>query len=275
MTTATIEARETRSEAPRGRATFLRRSGRLVASAAVATALLGAAPATAGERSLLSSLPTLPAPRDRTDPPKDYGVPGLAVKEHTSAARTYLELTAAGSQGYCIVDQSGLRLKTWTTETENDSTELWRLVEKDGSATFERTRYVVASYLASAWVKSKTSIALREITKANGVTVWGYRDASGDVVLLARGVTSGREVRPAKPEEGLGIDFVASECGFGAARLGIGAAKNGVLAQLRGKLPPVGEGKAKVVPQFVVDGTLAKLARDPEPVLSVRVRLME
>ncbi|MBX3215802.1 MAG: hypothetical protein KF850_27435 [Labilithrix sp.] len=264
----------TSAVSPRDRATprARRRLSWLVAAGVLT--LLGAADARAGDRSPISDLPVLPAPRDRADPPKDYGVPGLVVKEHTSAARRYLELRAVTSQGYCIAERGlGLRLHASTTVTDEPG-EVWRLVEKDGGATFERTRYEVADDLNSAWVKSKTTIALREVTKANGVTVWGYRDTNGDVVLLARGASSGREVRP-PTNDFEGFDFITSDCAFGAARLSIGAAKKGVLAQLHGTLPAEGEGKSKVVPRFVVDGTLAKLARDPEPVLSVRVRRIE
>ncbi len=247
----------------------------VLASLVAAAALSASAPAAAGEKAPISALPALPAPRDRTDPPKDYGVTGLAVKEHTSAARSYLELTAATSRGYCIVDtEFGLRLESSTTALDN-RVELWRLVEKDGRATFERTRFEVSTYLNNAWEKSKTTIELREVARSNGVAVWGFREPSGDVVLLARGASGGREVRPKKQEENGGFDFVSSDCTFGAVRIAASAAKAGSLAQLRGSLPPVGEGKAKVTPQFVVDGSLAKLSRDPEPVLAVRVRLLD
>jgi hypothetical protein len=220
----------------------------------------------------------LPAPHDRTEPPKDYGVPGLLVKEHASTARSYTELAAATGRGYCIASREfGLSLETTAefSERDPDRYELWRLVEKDGKATFERTRFEVASYLTSAWVKSKTSIELREVARANGVTVWGYRDGS-DVVLLSRGADGGRETRPKEDtQDTFDSDFVSSNCTFGAVRLSVATAKAGSLAQLHGTLPPVGEGKSKVVPQFVVDSTLAKFSRDPEPVLSVRVRLID
>jgi hypothetical protein len=241
-----------------------------------AVALLWSGTSNAGDKAPLSALPVLPAPHDRTEPPKDYGVPGLVVKEHASAARSYTELAAATGQGYCIVGREfGLRLEATArpSERDQDAHELWRLVEKDGKATFERTRFEVASDLTSAWVKSKTSIELREVARANGVTVWGYRDGS-DVVLLSRGADGGRETRPKKDTDDF-FDFVSSGCTFGAVRLSLATAKAGSLAQLHGTLPPVGEGKSKVVPQFVVDSTLAKFSRDPEPVLSVRVRLID
>ena len=232
-------------------------------------------PAAAGEKAPLSALPIVPAVRDRTDPPKDYGVPGLAVKEHASAARSYLELVATTTRGYCIVDREyGFHLQSSTTSTGSREMELWHLVEADGKATFERTRVELAASVNNVWAKGKTSIELRAVARSNGVTVWGFREASGDVVLLARGADGGREALPRKPDEG-GIDFVTSECAFGAVRLSSGVAKSGTLAQLRGVLPAVGEGKAKVVPHFVVDGSLAKLSRDPEPVLAVTVRITE
>jgi hypothetical protein len=166
-----------------------------------------------------------------------------------------------------------MRLSSSSSGTEN---ELWRLTEADGKATLERTRFEVASYLKSAWVKSRTSIELREVAKASGVTVWGYREPSGDVVLLARGGEGGREsARPKKVPEDQGIEFVSSDCSFGATRINAAAIRSGGAAQLRGSLPAVGEGKQKVIPRFVIDGSLAKLARDPEPVLSVRVRLLD
>ena len=231
-------------------------------------------PGAAADKAPLSTLPTLPAPRDRTEPPADRGVAGLTVKVHESNARSYLELVATTSRGYCIAEtEMALRLGASTYSVES-TLDLWRLVEADGKATFERTRFGVDSPARDAWMKSKTTIELREVARSNGVTVWGFREASGDVVLLSRGATRGRETRTRKADDD-GFDFVSSDCTYGAVRLSASAAKKGAFAQLHGALPPVGEGKAKVVPRFVVDGSLAKLSRDPEPVLAVRVRLFE
>ena len=256
---------------------FPRSVARAFASVVGLAALLASSPGSAGDKLAISTLPTLPAPRDRTEPPKDYGVPGITVKERQWASRSHLELTAATSRGYCIVDasDSALQLASSTTMFEGQM-ELWKLVEADGKATLERTRFTIASNLNDLWVQSKTSTDLRAVARSDGVTVWAFRDASrGDVVLLARGATGGREAH-AKSAEDEGLpDFVSSGCTFGAARLPSSAAKAGALAHLNGTLPPVGEGKSKVTPRFVVDGSLAKLSRDPEPVLSVRVRRIE
>ena len=46
-------------------------------------------------------------------------------------------------------------------------------------------------------------------------------------------------------------------------------------SRLEGSLPPIGEGKARVKPRYVVDASLATLERDTEPVLAVRVRLLD
>ena len=106
--------------------------------------------------------------------------------------------------------------------------------------------------------------------------MWGFRDAStGDVVLLTPSATGGREVHPTKPDEEGSFGSVSSDCTFGAVRLPVSAAKVGTLVRLHGSLPAIGEGKAEVTPRFVVDGSLAKLSRDPEPVLSVRVRVFD
>jgi len=242
------------------------------------TALLVSSPGSAGEKSPISSLPTLPAPRDRTEPPKDYGVPGLTVKEHQRTSRSYLELIAATSRGYCIVEAASpaLQLESSTTMFDGQM-ELWRFVEAEGRATLERTRFAMANDPNGVWVQSKTSTELRAVVRSDGVTVWAFRDASrgGDVVLLARGAARGREIHMKRAEDDGGPDFITSECTFGAARLPSSAAKTGTLAQLQGTLPPDGEDKSKVTPRFVVDGSLAKLSRDPEPVLSVRIRRIE
>jgi hypothetical protein len=250
----------------------------LLRSALVALPLLVATTSSSAsetERTALSTLPTLPTAKDRTEPPEHRGVPGLTLKEQTIGTRSWLELHAATSQGYCLANRdSSFSLGDSSVWSENDKSELWRLTEKEGAGTLERTRFTVVGSLKDAWVASKTSVPLRKVTSDKGVTVWGLRDESGDVVLLARGVKSGRERMPSDEENTLA--FVSSfECSFGAARIGTKLAKVGAIAQLRGFLPPVGQGKEKVIPQFLVDGSFARLTRDPEPMLAVRVRLVE
>jgi hypothetical protein len=93
-------------------------------------------------------------------------------------------------------------------------------------------------------------------------------------VLVARGADAGRELLPEKAEaDSLGL--TSSECTFGATRLSASAAHKGTFAQLRGSRPAIGERASRLVLPFIVDSSLTKLKRDPEPVLSVRVRTLE
>lgn len=238
-------------------------------------ALVDAHAARAANTTLLSSLGTLPATKEGSEPENEKagGVPGIAVKEARTTPHPLLELTAATTQGYCLADrETPTQLQSsWMTSTRTDTAELWRLVEKDGTATLERTRLGVEPAVKKVWPTSRTSVALRAVARADGVAVWAYRDRTGNVVLLARNAKSGREVRP--NTEGTG--FVSSECGWGSVRLAVASAKAGVVAQLGGTLPPVGEGKDKTTPRFAVNASLAKVARDPEPVLAVRVRRLD
>lgn len=235
-----------------------------------------ASPAFAGERTVLSAVPTLVAAKDAENPPKQYGVPGLSLKEEKTNRSSYYEISAATAQNYCLVNlEENLEMQPMTTNT--DQAEMWRLTEKDGTATLERTRYQVAPYLDSAWIKSKNSIELKPLATDLGVTAWAMRQSNGDVVVLAMHATGGREsMRGEKPEQQGRFNFTHSECTFGAVRISAYAiAHGGGSAQLRGDLPAVGEGKARVVPQYVIDVSASKTTRDPEAILSARIRKVD
>lgn len=236
-----------------------------------------ATPAIAGERTALSAVPTLVAPKDAETPPKQYGVPGLSLKEQKTNRSSYYEITAATAQNYCLVNlEENLEMQPITTNT--DQNEMWRLTEKDGTATLERTRYQVAPYLDTAWIKSKNTIALKPLATDLGVTAWAMRQANGDVVILSMHGTGGREaMRGSEKADQVGrFSFTHSECNFGAVRISAYAiAHGGGSAQLRGDLPAVGEGKARIVPQYVIDVSASKTSRDPEAVLSARIRKVD
>lgn len=227
------------------------------------------APAFAGERTNLGDIPTLPAPKDATDAPKTMGVPGLTLKEVHTSRSSYYEVHAASAQGYCLVNRDHVfELQTDTTDTASD--EVWRLVEKDGTATLERTRYEIAPFVGNVWVKSKVTIELKALATDLGLTAWGMREANGDVVVLAKRVTFGQE---SGPQSETGFSSTTSGCIFGAARIRAAALKTGGgTAQLTGRLPAEGEGKSRVEPQFVIDVSAVKVSRQPEPVVSVRLR---
>jgi hypothetical protein len=224
----------------------------------------------AGERTSLGELATLPTVKDIEDPGTHTGVPGLTLKEQHSLRTTYYEISAATSQGYCLVLRDHMfELSPSTTDT--DVTELWRFVEKDGGATLEKTHYQVASYVGNAWVKSKSSVTLKPLATDLGITAWGMRDTNGDLVVIAARATSGAESEPQSKEGGGSTTH--SGCSYGATRIRASALKaGGGVAQLTGRLPPEGEGKAKVESPFAIDISAVKVARDPEPVISVRVR---
>lgn len=229
-------------------------------------------PAFAGERTSLSDLPVLSSPKDAADSKDAHGVPGLTVKQRQTPRSTYHEVTVARAKGYCLVDRDEVfDLETYATDTGSEARELWQLVEKDGAARLERTRYQVAPLVGDdAWVLSRSSVTLKVLATDLGVTVWGMREANGDVVILAKRATSGRESAPAGDS---GISFTSSSCTFGAVRVRAASLKaGGGSAQLSGQLPAVGEGKARVEPTFVIDVSVVKVSRDPEPVVSVRVR---
>jgi hypothetical protein len=243
---------------------------------AVALGLLTIAiPAFAGQRTNLSDIPALPKPKDITSP-KDYGVAGLTLHERQTQRSSYYESTASTKQGYCIVRQEGF-LELSESTTEQDGGELWRFTEADGKANLERTRYQVAPYLDNAWVKSKNTVELKALASDLGVTIWGMRTETGDVVVLAKAANGGREtVKSAEEKEMTLMSFASSSCTYGAVRISAYTiAHGGGIAQMNGHLPAVGEGKAKVEPQFLVDVSAFKVSRDPEPVISVRIRKVD
>jgi hypothetical protein len=227
--------------------------------------------AQAGERTPLSSIPARAAVRDGAV--TKAGVPGLTVKRVTGMQNpNYFELNSATAAGYCLVstDPSGLSLQE-TAYSDTLQHELWRLSERDGVTTLEQTRFAVDVTEPVASLKSRSSIALRSVGSTNGVEVFSFREPNGDVVLLARSATSGREQGYEK-EVGWGTRFVSSSCTFGGARLPAALAKNGATARLHGAIPAVG---TKTKKDFVVDASLVKTGRDPEPLLALRVRLVD
>jgi hypothetical protein len=220
--------------------------------------------------SSLLAMPAAPAVKDDLEP-KDVKIKVLSYNT------TWYELSVAASKGYCVMPAFGTRLSdTTSSSTDNDPTFIYRLVEKDGKATLEKTRLWFDAKEGKARVGTRVSVALAEITRANGVAVWGYKEGP-NVVLLARGVDGGVESAHPIPETGNGMfPFVGSDgCPYAMAHLDLSATKTGAVAQLTGNLPTRGKGKDAVTPKFIVDASLSKLSRDPEPMLSVRVRMRE
>ena len=256
----------------------------VVATMAAAAAVLVPSEARAGTTSPLSALavmPPAPAPGKVIETPyPPAAIPGVTVKSKDGYRDTkWHDLNAATSRGYCLVSkEAGYRwMSSWGTSSRSNAEdiELDRLVEKDGKVTLERTRLHFDPSDASLGATSTAHVELHEVARSPaGVVVWGFREGR-DVIVLARNVDRGIESRPAGTDESA-MPFVSAEgCPFAGARLDARRPEDGSVAQLNGALPARGTGKDKVVPQFMVDASLSRVARDPEPRLAVRVRVRE
>ena len=259
----------------------------VMATMAAAAAVLVPSEARAGATSPLSALAVMPAsppaaPRasvtETPNPP--VAIPGVSVKSKDGYRDTkWHDLNAATSRGYCLVSREGgyRWMASWGTSSRSNAEdiELDRLVEKDGKVTLERTRLHFEPSEASLVATGTARVELHEVARGPaGVVVWGFREGR-DVIVLARNVDRGVESRPAESDESA-IPFVSAEgCPFAGARLDARKPGEGSVAQLNGALPARGSGKDKVVPQFMVDASLSRVARDPEAKLAVRVRVRE
>ena len=238
-----------------------------------ALALTAVALPASAEKTAVSEIPALPAPHDLTSPPKDYGVAGLSFVKHTRTdGSTYTESTADTKRGYCFISRDmGLQMSDDDYSTTLD--EIWRFTEKDDTATLERTRFEVVTYLDNAWTKSKNAVTLRAVAKENGVAVWAMKDSNGDLVFLASHADGGREGwdTPNAPSDSAMLTMAHSTCSFGATRIPTSAvAHGGAVAQLMGTLPKTADREAQ---RYIIDISAAKFSRDPEPAITVRVRI--
>lgn len=254
---------------------------RLALAASVLGVVALAAPAAhAGTTSPLSALAALPAPSPLKIPETPTAVPGLAVKSKDGPRETrWHDLTAASGRGYCIQSSEGGL--SWSTSRGSSSRgtaedfDLVRVVEKDEKVTLERTKVHFDPPSGSLTAMGRSSVELREIARTPaGIVVWAYRDGK-DVVVMARNVERGVEARrPGTTPDEASFPFVSSDgCPYAGARLDARRPEAGSAAQISGSLPAKGKGKEKVVPRFLVDASLSRVARDAEPMLAVRVRV--
>jgi len=245
-----------------------------------AGSLLAPSQAHAGTRAPLSTLAALPAPAPPRMPEATGSLPGVTVKSKDGYGSTrWHDVNAATGRGYCLsTTDGGYRwMSSWGTSAKGSASDLNldRLAEKDGKATLERTRVRFDPSDASLTTAGRSQVELREIARTPaGVVVWAFREGR-DVVVLARNIERGIEARRPNAEEGM-FPFVSSDgCPFAGARLDARKAENGSVAQLTGALPPVGTGKEKVVPRFIVDASVSRVGRDPEAMLAVSVRMRD
>jgi hypothetical protein len=236
--------------------------------------------ASAGTTAPLSSIAALPAPVALKVPNAVTTIPGLSLKSKDGHRGTqWHDLTAATGRGYCINEKRfGFR---WASTygsgsgAEGEDLDLDRLVEKDGVATLERTRVHFDPAYGTIAATGRSQVTLTEITRtAAGVVVWAFRQDRA-IVVLARGVGGGVEGRQMASEESV-IPFVSADgCPFAGARIDVHKPEAGALAQLTGTLPAQGTGKERVIPKFLIDASVSRVARDPEALLAVRVRMQE
>jgi hypothetical protein len=109
------------------------------------------------------------------------------------------------------------------------------------------------------------------------VVAWAYREGR-DVTVVARTDREASGLQsPQAGKEDTVTSFLSADCGFVLARLDGKKPAAGAVARIVGRLSPRveenGEERRKIWPRFFVDASLSKVTRDPEPILSVRVRI--
>lgn len=257
----------------------MRVSSMLLGATLAAATVLAPGEALAGTPTPLSSLTALPPAVPMRAPELPQAVPGVVVKSKDGVRDTrWHDLSTATGRGYCLVSsESGSRwTSSWGSSSHSaaEDLDLDRLVEKDGKATLERTRVHFDPLSGTLTALGRSQVELREVARTPaGIVVWAYRSGR-HVVVLARNVQSGIEARTiASTDEG-GVPFVSADgCPFAGARLDVAKPEAGTMAQLTGTLPAQGTGKEKVVPRFIIDASVSRVARDAEAMLAVRVRV--
>jgi hypothetical protein len=254
------------------------RSHHAAFAAALALTLLVPSEAGAGTTAPLSSLAALPSPVVIKVPSVVTPIPGLRIKTKDGYGNTqWHDLVASTRHGYCIGQKEfGYRwMGAYGTGARSPSEDfdLDRLTEKDSAATLERTRVHFDPPSGTITATGRSEVELKEIARTPaGVVVWAYRENSA-VVILAKRVERGVESRHFGNQED-GLPFVSADgCPYAGARLDARRPEAGGFVQLSGALPAEGKGKDKIVPRFIVDVSLSRVARDPEPLLAVRVRM--
>jgi hypothetical protein len=243
----------------------------LVSSVLLVAAPVSAAPPMAVALSSLSVMPRVPL----VPMVKDGGPPAGVSVHGVDPSTTWYVVKTAKQSGLCIVPPYSLRLTNESafesTNEDDEASFLVHLVRTDGKAMLEKQRFSFDPRSGAFAAGARVSVALTEVASADGVVVWAYREGP-HVVLVTRGYESGFD-SPRRREDDAGQFVGVDGCPYGLARLDAGAAQAGASAELVGSMPTQGKGKDAVTPRFIVDASLARLSRDPEPVLTVRVRV--
>jgi hypothetical protein len=233
-------------------------------SFAVVALLVLAPSAYAGERTPVTSLARAPAMKDATAVPEKLGVAGIKLEDHGS----YGSLNVDPTRGDCLVSQEwGMHLGTAGSFSDTKH-ERWHFSEKEGELSVEIQH--IGMVVRDVFVMSSATVKPTRIAASGDLVVWSFRTPEGDIVLLAKGAARGRLSTKPRSEDGAFLDTSSSECTYGATKIRADGVKNGGVAQLVGTRSATEDPTARAT--FFVDASVMKTSRDPEPVLSVRVR---
>jgi hypothetical protein len=257
----------------------MRAARTFVGSSLLLATMLAAPSASAGTTTPVSALASLPRAVPLKTPEATTSIVGLALKTKDGYRDTkWHDLLASTGRGYCLSSgEGGARWMSTYGSSSRSSAEdldLDHLVEKDGKVTLERTRVHFDPADATLTATGRSQVELHEITRtAAGIVVWAFRDGR-DIVVLARNVERGME--SPRPQQDGTFPFISSDgCPYAGARLDARKPEAGTIAQLTGALPAQGTGKDKVIPRFMIDASLSRVSRDPEPMLAIRVRVRD
>jgi hypothetical protein len=216
----------------------------------------------------VSSIPTLPKP---TAPKGNTAVAGLKITTTEQKHGNWTTVAADTRHGYCVVTSSEMMYIGAETggSRDKEDVDVYRLSDKDGTVSLEHSRVNVDFDSGAAKLVGRSSIELVEVARSSGVAAWAYRDGL-DIVLVARNAdTGGESPHLADSKDGPITPFInVQDCPWALARIDAKRAKQGVVAELGGQV-------AKTKSRFVVNASLSRVSRDPEPVLAVRVRVLE
>lgn len=254
----------------------------LVVASSLAVGLFASSRASAGTSSPLSTIKTLPGLTPiRATTPAAVAVPGLTLKTRDGYGATkWHDLKASTGRGYCFSStDGGFRFMDnygVSSKAEPEELDLDRLFEKDGKTLLERTRLAIDGKTSTVTAVGRAVVELQEIARgAEGVVVWAYR-MGPDVIVLTKRVDRGMEGFQRASDDGTTVPFVSVDgCPYAGARLDAKKPEAGTFAQLMGELPAKGTGKDKTTQRFFVDASLSKVARDPEPMIAVRIRIRD
>lgn len=253
-----------------------------LAAASLGLTVLASSIANAGTPSPLSTIHTLPQLSPlRATTPVAVTVPGVTLKTRDGYNGTkWHDLTTATGRGYCFASTDGgfrfMNTMGMSSKSDRDEVDLDRLFEKDGKTMFERTRVALDGTTATVTAVGRATVELQEIGRGpEGLVVWAYRTGP-DVIVLTKRADRGMESFQRQSDDGMQVPFVSVDgCPYAGARLDAKKPEAGTFAQLVGTLPAKGTGKEKVEQKFFVDASLSKVARDPEPMISVRIRVRD